>query len=378
MAQPPAAATTPREATDAASSAVAAGASAADSAAAAASGAAESVEAAASSAVDAASSEVAAATSEVAAASSEAAASGEPVEIAYLSASSANTWLATSKTEMDKVAAERGATITEFDGQFKPEEQTKQLQDAVASGKYKGIVIAAINGPGIIPDIEAAVAAGIKVAVLNQVVGDKLDTADPQVEGVSVSVLAPPLRSGERLGKVTLKACEGKDPCRVVYFYGIKGIPLDTALRDGFDSVIAENPAIKVVDEAEGKYLGPDEGLKAMQDVLQKTPDFDVVVGSDQSIQGAQQGLEEAGKLDKVALIGLGGSEAAITAITDGKWFGGVYGAPGTEGQLAMTGLMDAIQNGTDTGGVDPLTTIEEEGLITQDNVAKFPAQWAG
>jgi ribose transport system substrate-binding protein len=239
-------------------------------------------------------------------------------------------------------------------------------------------MLAAINGPGVVPDVQAALDAGIKVGVLNQVVGDKLDTADPQVEGVSVSVLAPPLRSGERFGKLTLQACEGKDPCRVVYFYGIKGIPLDEALKDGFDSVIAENPAIEVVAEAEGKYLGPDEGIKAMQTVLTSTPEFDVVVGSDQSIQGAQTALEDAGKLEDVALIGLGGSEAAIQAIRDGKWFGGVYGAPATEGKLAMEGLLDAVQNGTDTGGIDPLTTLPDEGLMTQANIDKFQAEWAG
>jgi ribose transport system substrate-binding protein len=193
-----------------------------------------------------------------------------------------------------------------------------------------------------------------------------------------VSVMAPPLRSGERMGKLTVKACEGIDPCRVVYFYGIKGIPLDEALKAGFDEVIKENPAIKVVAEAEGKYLGPDEGMKAMQTVLTSTPDFDVVVGSDQSLQGAQTALEDAGKLDKVALIGLGGSEAAIQGIKDGKWFGGVYGAPGTEGRLAMEGLLDALQNGTDVGGVDPLTTLPDEGLMTQENIDKFQPEWAG
>lgn len=302
----------------------------------------------------------------------------EPLDIAYLSASTANTWLASSKKAMEEVAAEQNVTITEFDGQFKPEEQTKQMQDAIASQKYDGIVIASISGEGIIPDLQDAIDQGIKVAVLNQVVGPKLDTPDPQVEGISVSVLAPPLRSGERLGKLTLQACEGVDPCRVAYLYGIKGIPLDNALREGFDSVIAENPAIKVVAEGEGKYLGPDEGAKATQTILAATPDFDVLIGSDQSVQGAQQALEDAGKLDKVKLIGLGGSEAAIAAIRDGKWYGGVFGAPFDEGKIAIEALIEAIRAGKDTGGVDPLTRLPDEGLVTRDNVDKFESQWAG
>ena len=30
------------------------------------------------------------------------------------------------------------------------------------------------------------------------------------------------------------------------------------------------------------------------------------------------------------------------------------------------------------TGGVDPLTTLPDEGLVTKDNVAKFTAEWNG
>lgn len=304
----------------------------------------------------------------------------EPFRIAYLSASSANTWLLSSKRAMEEVAAERGATITELDAEFNPELQTRQLQDVIASGRYDGIVIAVIVGPAIIPDVEAAIAAGLKVSVLNQVLGDRFDTADPQVEGVSASVLAPPRRSGERLGQVTLQACEGKDPCRVVYFFGIRGIPLDIAIREGFDSVIAENPAIEIVAEGEGQYLGPDVGLARMQDILQTTRNFDVVIGADQSMQGVQQALQEAGLLDRVAIIGLGGSEAAITAIREGNWFGGVFGAPFTEGKLAIEALIDALESDREPVGIDPLTheDVPDEGLITQENVDKFEAEWAG
>ena len=65
-------------------------------------------------------------------------------EVAYLSASSANTWLAASVKEMDAVASANGINITEFDAQFDPAKQTAQLQDAIASGKYDGIVLCAI------------------------------------------------------------------------------------------------------------------------------------------------------------------------------------------------------------------------------------------
>jgi ribose transport system substrate-binding protein len=296
--------------------------------------------------------------------------------VAYLSASSANTWLAASKVAMDEVAAANGITLTEFDAQFNADTQTTQLQDAIASGQYQGLIVAALNGVGLLPDLQAAAASGTKIVALNQIIGPALDTADPQDPSIVASVLAPPLRSGERLGALTLKACEGKDVCNVVYFYGIKGIPLDNALKQGFDATIAANPAIKVVAEGEGKYLGPDVAMTAMQDIITSTPEFDVVVGSDQSIQGVVLALADAGKTASV--IGLGGSAPALAGIADGSWFGDVMGAPVTEGKLAMEAMAAALKDGTVTGGVDPLTTLPDEGLVTKDNVASFTAEWNG
>jgi ribose transport system substrate-binding protein len=304
--------------------------------------------------------------------------SGKTLQIAYLNPSAANTWLLESKIAMQKVAAKRNAQVTEFDAQFDATKQAQQIQDVIASGKYQGIVLNP-TGAGLETDVAAALKAGIKVAVIGQILGTRLDTSAPQVKGVTVSVVAPPLRSGQRLGLLTLQACKGKNPCRVVYFYGLKGNPGDVAYKQGFDQVIAKNKAIKIVATGEGKYLGPDVALAAMQDILQSHPDFEVAVGADQPMQGVQQALEQVHKLNKVAIIGLGGSQVALKDVASHKWFGDVFGAPQTEGSLGMTALLDALQKGLDRGqGIDPLSAVGHNGLVTQKNVNKFKAQWKG
>ena len=154
----------------------------------------------------------------------------------------------------------------------------------------------------------------------------------------------------------------GLNPCNVVYFYGIKGIPLDNAIKEGFDETIAANPNIKIVAEGEGKYLGPDTAQKGMQDIMQKTPAFDVVVGADQSIQGVVLALTDAGKLGKSKLIGFGGSKAAIDGIKNGTWFADLFGAPGTEGKLLMEAMVQALKTGKKSGGIDPATKLPEIG----------------
>ena len=110
-------------------------------------------------------------------------------KVAYLSASSANTWLQASKAAMTEIGSANGVELVEFDAQFKPGEQSKQIQDVIAAGDYAGIVIAGLDGAALIPDLEAAIKAGIKVVVLNQVIGDKLDTPEPQFPGVSAVVM---------------------------------------------------------------------------------------------------------------------------------------------------------------------------------------------
>jgi ribose transport system substrate-binding protein len=300
----------------------------------------------------------------------------EETEVAYLSASSANTWLNASRAEMEKVAAENGIKMTEFDGQFDPGLALTQLQDVIADGRYAGIIVNALVGTSMLPDLQIAAENGMKLVVLNQVVGDRLDTADPQDPIISASVLAPPLRSGERLGQLALMACEGLDPCNVVYFYGIKGTPIDDALKMGFDAVTAGS-TVNIVAEADGNYLGPDIPYAAMQDILVRTQDVDVFVGADQSAQAVELAFEEKGLLDDVSIIGFGGASTALAAVADGRWFGELMGVPGTEGRLAMEAMVEALA-GNDVGGIDPAVDYQDEGLVTADNAADFTAEWDG
>ncbi len=299
--------------------------------------------------------------------------------IAFLSPSAANTYISQTWEAMQRLAARRGVKLTEFDAAFDIAKQQQQLQAVIASNRYQGIVISPM-GNALTADLEAPATAGLKLAVVGGIIGPNLDTTAPQVKGVEVSVLSPPVTLGRRMGDMVLRACEGKDPCRVVYFYGIKGGVIDNAYLKGFQEVIARNKAVKIVATGEGKYQGPDVALAAMQNILQSTPDFDVVVGADQSMQGVQLALQQAGKLDKVAIVGLGGSQAALEAITAGKWFGGVMTAPQTEGELALGNLLDVIDKGAagTPQGIDPLTRIPHGGLITSDNAKDIEPQWKG
>ena len=149
-------------------------------------------------------------------------ADGEPRQVAFLNASSANTWLQSSLSAMEPIAADNNIEIVEFDAGFDPAAQQQQFQDAIASGQFDGVVLTSLAGAGAQPDIQDALDAGLEVVVLNQVIGEDFTTTDSPVDGVAGLVFEPPLVRGERLGQLTVQACEGFDPCNVVYFFGIR------------------------------------------------------------------------------------------------------------------------------------------------------------
>ena len=283
-------------------------------------------------------------------------------------------WLAASRAAMDEVAAANNIEIIEFDAQFNPALQ-QQFQDAIAAGQYAGIILVSLAGAGSIPDVEDALAAGIEVVFLNQVVGEDFTDVEPQVPGVAAAVFEPPFVRGERLGEITVRTCADFDPCNVVYFYGIRGIPLDEAVRSGWDSVTSGS-TVNVVAEGEGQYLGPDVALGAMQDILVVTSGIHVVVGADQSMQGVEIALADAG-MDDVRIVGFGGSRYAVEAVQDGHWHAELFGAPFTEGRLAMEAMVAAL-GGTDTGGVDPSLSVPHGGLMFGDNAGDFTSEWDG
>jgi ribose transport system substrate-binding protein len=43
-----------------------------------------------------------------------------------------------------------------------------------------------------------------------------------------------------------------------------------------------------------------------------------------------------------------------------------------------MNAMVEALKTGKVTGGIDPATTLPDEGLVTKANVAKFTAEWNG
>ena len=65
--------------------------------------------------------------------------------------------------------------------------------------------------------------------------------------------------------------------------------------------------------------------------MLQAHSDLNLIVGSDQGIEGAVQAIGKK----TVILVGYGGSATGIQGVAAGKWYGDVAQLPASEGRLA-------------------------------------------
>jgi ribose transport system substrate-binding protein len=298
----------------------------------------------------------------------------KPVRIAYLSFAVANSYDAPMLAAAQTVAKDNNSTIKVFDAANDPKKQFAQLQTATSSGDYDAIIVQPIFGTGLITGVQDAIAAGKKVVNMDQILGKDMSTDQPQVEGLSGNVVFVPTEIGTKLGKLVTQACadQSLDPCNIGYLYDIKASALDVAIKKSFDEAVAGSP-VKIVAQGES-FFTPALGLKAAQNMLQAHSDLNLIIGSDQGIEGAVQAIGKK----KIILVGYGGSATGIQGVAAGKWYGDVAQLPASEGRLAALAAIKAVRTGAKTGGQNPVADLPDEGVVTKDNADQFTGEWPG
>lgn len=151
------------------------------------------------------------------ASSSSSGTAAKALNIAYLSFAVENSYDAPMLAAAQAVASDNHATLKVFDANNSPQTQYSQLQDAIASGQYNGIIVQPIFGTGLTGLVKQAIAKGIMVVNLDQILGPDLSTSQPQVAGLSANVTFVPTDIGTKLGTLVVHACQAKNlsPCKV-------------------------------------------------------------------------------------------------------------------------------------------------------------------
>lgn len=304
----------------------------------------------------------------------------DAVQVAHFVAHQANPYEQAHIEGVQAAADEGNAEVTLFDGANDPQNQTAQCQDAIATQQFDVFLIKAVAGPTMVACAEEAVDAGIKVIATDTPLGPDLNTTAAQVEGIDASVVVLPAGDADAHVELTAAACEGKDPCRIVYEFGPPEFTFAAEAREVFKQRINdEYPNIEIV--AEGSHnFDPDQGFALTKQYMQQeNGNIDVVVSdADPASLGIQRALDDLGVADKVIHIGGGGSEEGVGFVADGVWFGTSALVPRTMGnRAAELGIAAARGEELDETEIDVITDLSPVGgAITQENVKDFTPEW--
>lgn len=305
--------------------------------------------------------------------------SNSPIRVAFF-APLANTYVAATLKGMGEVTASGGIKVTQFDTGFDASKEFSQVQDATTQGQFDAFVIIPLDSVGLVPAAQAAINKGIKVVNTDLELGPATDTSQPQLKGQLASVVNPPSDRASRVLQSIVSACQDLNPCNVGFIAGVPSIDFEQLTKKGLDGLPASHPNIKIKSYQTGHGYLAAPAIPITQNILQANPDLNLLMlSSDQASLGAEQAINSAGRAGKLRLLSAGGSCPAIDAVKAGRWYSTITDLPETEGRLAMQAIVDAIRNGKKGPiGINPLSTLNHDPIITKSNVGNFQCQWQG
>ncbi len=271
-----------------------------------------------------------------------AASSSPKIHIAFFGFMTSNSFAQAGWKGVQKAARQYHGTATFLNGNFDPTTQDNQMTDAIAVHKYNVFVVQAYGDAEIVPYVRRALKAGISVVADYAPIGSNFTTVKPQVPGL-ISVVDVPKHNGQVMGQMAVAACGNLASCQVAFLIGNTVSPLDVVRTQEVESVLKADKHVDLVATPVAGYVQA-TGKTTAQVVLAAHPDLNVMIGSSQAIEGAQEYLQQAGLLSKVKLVGNGGSYQAVNAVKSGKWFGTYFEDEPAEAYLATKYAIEKLQ----------------------------------
>jgi erythritol transport system substrate-binding protein len=266
------------------------------------------------------------------------------------------------KAEVDTAQAEAkklGYTTT-VDAHGNDPDKQNQFIDAAISKKVKAIILDPAGAEESIGAVQKATDAGIPVFLVN---------AEIAKQGVAKSQIVSNNAQGATLGaQEWAKAIGGKGT-----YVELFGNPTDNNAKvrsDGYAEVLAQFPGLKRVQRETANWDRA-QGKEKMEIMLRAHPDITgVVAGNDEMALGAIQALKDAGKLDKVKVLGFDGNQDAVNAVKAGEMVATVL-QPIVQGTTTAVQQADSYLRTGKTGVSDEKQAIDCV-LITKDNAGKL------
>lgn len=319
-----------------------------------------------------------------AASNNEGGGSGEDgYRVAFLNSNPDTTWGVAQREAAEKFAEENNITIDYQTAEYDPARQQSQCDTVVSSGDYDGLLIVPSSNTAAIPCATEAAEAGLAVVSPEFQIGPEFIADDIQIEGLDGQVYIDPAVMVPIWADMASDACAelGLDTCNVGLLTGDPEYPLEAVYLEQWDDVIKDHPDLKIVAELAPGFGAPNEGISATQNLLQSSPDVNIImVSDDQTGDGVAAELERQGLTGKVLLIGQGGTANAVERIENGSQWGTLVNVPSSMSERGIEMLLAAMEGeeidepSVEMSQLSPLG--EGELKLTKDNVEGYEAQY--
>jgi fructose transport system substrate-binding protein len=248
-------------------------------------------------------------------------------------------------------AQELGVTLKSYAGKIDGDHdsQVAAIESCIADGA-KGILIAASDTKAIVDQVKKAQEAGLLVIAL--------DTPLDPATAADATFATDNLLAGKLIGQWAAATMgEGAKTAKVGFLDLIPSQPTVDVLRDqGFMIGFGIDPKDpnKIGDEDDARIVGHDVtngneegGRKAMENLLQKDPDINVIhTINEPAAVGAYQALKAVGKEKDVLIVSVDGGCPGVKSVAEG-----VIGATSQQYPLMMAALgIEAIKKFADSG----------------------------
>jgi ribose transport system substrate-binding protein len=316
--------------------------------------------------------------------------SDKKAKIAFFGLSAENAYTKYMYDAAKAAGGENNAEVVFFDGKFEGPAQIAQVQDAITSGQYDGMIVMPNDTTGMVPATKQAIAKGIKVAALQFPIGPSPTDPKPQVDGLTTSVIEDVVSGANITAKSINDMCKDRDPCEVGLLWGSRKLPWDGAAKRP-EMLKTLDPNVKIVAEADANFLQPD-GEKATADMLQAHASLDVLAtpSGDQMTLGGERAIVAAGKKtgladrpeDAIAIVGYGASKAGVEKVGSGDWYSTYALVPESMSKTATEYLLNGIRgqpvksNGIGQVEISPIGDNITAEILERN--PDFQAEWEG
>lgn len=296
------------------------------------------------------------------AASGDAAAGEDGYNITFIQGVAGDEFYISMQCGVEEAAAAAGAKVTVQGGAERDATLQKPIVDAVVASAPDALLIAPNDVTAMQAPIDAAIAAGIKVVLV--------DTSIDDPSG-AVSQVSSDNEGGGRAAFDAIKEAN-PDGGKVLIVSNEPGISTTDARAAGFEAAVAEDSSFEYVG-VQYSHNDPAEAARIVTAALQKDPDLIGIFAANLfAAEGSATGVQQAGKTGEVTIVGFDAGPAQVKALQGGIVQALVAQQPATIGSDGVEQAIAALEGGSPEAVIQTGFTV-----LTAENIDSAEGQAA-